>query len=377
MRKLNLKYGLVAFGLVAVATASTMPGCSADGVGGTEEDSGAVQDATVIEDVATPRDTGVDAKLDAAADAKKDTGVDAAKDTGTPDTGTDAGSTGPAPGSACATPGQTFVQSCGFCGKQEAICEGNKVVSAYGICTGEVPNGCTPGSSRQSTCGLCGTKNEICQANCQWAAGSCGGEPANACAPGAVKYTTAGCTLAQTFRKQTCETNCQYGAPAPLPCGPKDTDLTISSAAGATVSAEFDLSPTTDQIPTFFSGACPISSFRNGVSTSYKWVVLRNPTAQTAKVEIWFDNVAGGADVDTIVTYYPGDTPPDGNARLACTGVVNDTCSSAPCIGSWSGLVGNNAATIPPNGSIIVYHAAYSSTGTGPFVMFARTTSLQ
>lgn len=376
MGKLNLKYGILTFGLVAVATASTMPGCSADGVTGEgDEDSGTFEDAPALIDVGVPETS---APKDAAADAKKDTGTDAkadAKDSSTTDASDGGGQVvGPAPGSACATPGTIFQQSCGFCGKQEAVCEGTKVVSAYGPCAGEVANGCSPGTSRQSTCGLCGTKNEVCQNNCQWAAGACGGEPAMACAPGAVKYTTAGCSDPDTFRKQTCENTCQFGLPAPLPCAPKDNFLTISGAVGASVNADFDLSPLADQIPKLNSGNCP--GTLSATMTSYKFVELRNTTAQTAKVEVWFDNVTGGNDLDTIVTYYPGNVAPTGAGRLACTGVINDICSSSPCVGSWSGLVGTNAVTIPPNSSVMVYHAMWS-TGTGSFTMFAKTTSLQ
>lgn len=377
MGKLNLKYGLVTFGLVAAATASTMPGCSADGVSGSDEDSGSAEDATVLTDVGSPQDTGTDSAKDAAADAKKDTGVDAAKDVGV-DTGVDSGQIqGPAPGSACTTPGMTYQQSCGFCGKQEAICEATKIVSQYGVCTGEVANGCTPGTSRQSTCGLCGTRNEVCQNNCQWASGSCGGEPMNACSPGAVKYTTAGCSLANTFRKQTCEQNCQFGLPAPLPCGPKDSDLTVSTLVGGSVSAEFDFSAANDQIPRLNStSACPATI--NGTSTSYKYITVKNTSAQAAKVEIWFDKVVGGANQDTIVAWYPGTAIPTTQAeRLACSGAVNDICSSAPCVGSWSGLVGTQAPTIPANSSIVVYHAGYFASATGSFVMYAKTVSLQ
>lgn len=377
MRTLNLKYGLVTFALVAVAAASTMPGCSADGVSGSDEDSGSTEDATVIEDAYVVQDTGSDAAKDAAVDAKKDTGViDAAKDVGV-DTGVDSGTTvGPAPGSACATPGVTFQQSCGFCGKQEAICEATKTVSAYGPCSGEVANGCTPGTSRQSACGLCGTKSEVCQNNCQWASGSCGGEPANACSPGAVKYTTAGCTDANTFRKQTCEATCQFGAPSPLPCGPKDGDLTVSTLVGGTVSGEFDFSPANDQIPRLITtSTCPTTLA--ATSTSYKYILVKNTSAQAAKVEIWFDKVVGGSSQDTVAAYYAGSNIPTTAAeRQACTGAVNDTCG-APCVGSWAGLVGTQAAIIPANSTIVVYHAGYFASATGSFVMYAKTVALQ
>ncbi|MFO0665506.1 MAG: hypothetical protein U0174_16235 [Polyangiaceae bacterium] len=375
MGKLNLKYGLVTLGLVATATAATMPGCSAEGVTGGDEDSGSAFDATTIFDVGAPDTSTPDAAKDSGTDAKKDTGTDAAKDAKDSST-VDSGLVGPAPGSACPTPGVIFKQTCGFCGQQEAVCEQNNTVSQYGPCSGEVANGCTPGSSRQTTCGLCGTKNEICQNNCQWASGQCGGEPANACTPGAIKYTTAGCSLPNTFRKQVCENTCQYGLPAPLPCIPKDNDLTIASAVGSQVSNEFDFSPLNDQLPRLNSiTTCP--STTSASNTSYKYVEVKNPTAQTAKVEIWFDNAVGGVDIDTIVTYYPGNVIPTGAARLACSGTVNDFCSTAPCTSSWSGLVGNNAATIPPNSSIMLYHAVYSTTITGSFTMFAKTISLQ
>ncbi len=69
--------------------------------------------------------------------------------------------------------------------------------------------------------------------------------------------------------------------------------------------------------------------------------------------------------------------PPKSDAeRQACVGKVNDFCSTSPCTSSWSGLVGADAPSIPPNSSIVVYTAAYFAADTGGFILHARTKSL-
>lgn len=374
-----IKYGFLAFSSLALVATAFAPACTETVVDPVEEDSGTAVDATVVVDANTPKDSGKDSTVgqDSGKDATtvSDSGTDAGRDA-TPDGATDAGAdsgSSPATGTACTTVGFIYTKKCGLCGTAEAACEADMKVGVYGACSGEVVDGCMPGTTRTSACGLCGTKSEICQNNCQWASGTCMGEPVGACPPGDVKYTTAGCTEANTFRKQVCGTTCQFGAPEPPPCKPKDTSVSISTTTGGTVSFSGELSKLTDQIPRI-TGTCPVTL--SSTNTSYAYIEVKNPTAQVAKVEIYFDAPTAGTDIDTVVTTYPGSTIPTGAARTACTNLVNDICSTSPCTGSWSGLVGANAVSIPAGTSIIVYHGAYSSSSTGPFVMFVKTVSL-
>ncbi len=377
-----IKIGFLAFSAFAVTAAIAGPGCTETVVDPVEEDSGLAADVGTGNDAVAPKDSGKDSATvqDSGKDSTptfNDSGTDASRDgsADASDSSVADGGSSPATGTACTTVGFIYPKKCGFCGTSEAACEADMKVGVYGACSGEVVDGCMPGTTRSSACGLCGTKSEICQNNCQWASGTCMGEPVGACAPGNVKYTTAGCTTANTFRKQTCGTTCQYGAPEPPPCKPKDTGVAIATTVGGTVTFSGELSKLTDQIPRQGSGTCPTTP--STTSTSYAYVEVKNTTAQAAKVEIWFDAPAGGTDIDTVVTTYPGNViPTTPAARNACTNTVNDFCSTLPCTGSWSGLVGTAAVSIPAGGSILVYHAAYFSDDTGPFDMFVKTTSL-
>ncbi len=382
-----IKFGFVTFSAFALAAAVFAPACTETVVDPAEEDSGLGVDATTGVDAVAPKDSGKDSTTvqDSGKDSTTvaDSGNDAARDAapdGATDAGADSGSA-PATGTACTTVGFIYTKKCGLCGTQEAACEGDMKVGTYGVCSGQVVDGCMPGDTRMSDCGLCGKKSEICQNNCQWASGTCMGEPAGACKPGDSKFTTAGCTVANTYRQQVCAATCQYGAPSDPPCKPKTafcgdgSDATIiATTAGGQVSHNDTLSPATMQIPRI-TGSCPTTL--GTTNTSYAYMRVKNPTAMVAKVEIWFDKPAGGTNIDTVATTYPECViPPDD--RKACTNTVNDTCTGtgSPCVSGWAGLVGTNAVTIPAGGTITVYHAAYFSSDSGPFVMNVRTVSL-
>ncbi|NOU31117.1 MAG: hypothetical protein HOO96_24725 [Polyangiaceae bacterium] len=380
-----MKYGFLTFSALAGAIAVFAPACTETVVDPVEEDSGTTVDATVVVDATTPKDSGKDSTTtqDSGRDA---TAVDSGRDA-TTDAGSDASDgsvadsgSSPVTGTACTTVGFIYTKKCGLCGTQEAACEGDMKVGVYGACSGEVVGGCMPGTTRSSACGLCGTKSEICQNNCQWASGTCMGEPAGACKPGDTKFTTAGCSAPDTYRQQVCAATCTYGAPSAPPCKPKSAfcaanpdAVSIATTVGGQVSYNGTLSPLTMQIPRAGSGTCP--STLSSTNTSYAYMEIKNTTAMTAKVDIWFDAPPGGAAIDTVATTYPDCGIPPAN-RTACTNTVNDTCSTSPCVGDWAGLIGTNAVTIAPNSTITVYHAAYYSTGTGPFVMNVKTTSL-
>ncbi|MFO0665507.1 MAG: hypothetical protein U0174_16240 [Polyangiaceae bacterium] len=373
----------------SVATVfALVPGCTTLTVEGDDAGSGEVIDATV-----TKPDTGSTPAQDAAPDVKDAGKITDAKpdnavtDSGKPDTGTPA----PNPGDACMTPGAIFKRGCGLCGTQEAICEANKVVSAYGFCTGEVANGCTPGATRQAACGLCGSRQEICQNNCVWAAGGCQNEVANGCTPGTTKTTTAGCVVQGEVKVLTCQNTCMYdvgGACGPIPTA----TLGINGTVGQSSSLVVSLSPTSDTMKRYdfggldFTDTCPATL--DAALTTYVWVKLTNPTAMTAKVSVWLSG-AGGANIDTMLGWYNRANPPTDDAgRLACSGYINDDCGSeGPCdqgSGLWSGLIDFTSAgdvdarpTIPPNGAIILYVGAYSTATTGNLTVNTRTDILQ
>jgi hypothetical protein len=375
----SVKIGLALAVMTAIPVV-WVAGCSADGGSGVEDapDTGTTDDSggssSSSSSSSSSGSSGQDSGKDTGSDAKSDAKDSAVSDATDAKVEAEAGPTAPNPGDPCTTPGAIFNRTCGFCGSQQAVCEATKTVSDYSFCTGEVAGGCTPGSTRMSDCGKCGKRNEVCQNNCTWAAGACTGEPPSACTPGEDKYITAGCTVPSTFRKQTCMTNCQFGAPSPLPCFDFPPDVTIATTVGGIADYAGNLSPLTDKIARLNTGSCPTTLSTS--LTTYNYTVVKNTTAQTAQVEIYYTAPAGGTDIDTITTVYPVPPPKSDAERMACTGKINDFCSTAPCTTSWSGLVGADAPSIPPGASIVVYTAAYFTTDTGPFVMHLKTKSL-
>ncbi|NOU31118.1 MAG: hypothetical protein HOO96_24730 [Polyangiaceae bacterium] len=295
------------------------------------------------------------------------------------DAGVDATPPRPPPpptGTQCNVVGEIYSAGCGVCGTSEAACEADHRVGDYGVCQGEVADGCQPGSTRPSSCGLCGTATEVCQLDCRWRSGKCV-EPVDACEPGNVRYVTAGCGAADTFRKQWCGTSCQYAAPDSLACAPKDDFVSVSPLVGGKTITAGQLSSLTQQIPSIGSGSCPSRVLSS--RTSFAWHQVKNTTQQTARVAVWFAAPRAGRDVDTIVAAYPGTSIPADADRASCQ-VVNDVCLGAECSPdptAWSGLVGADALTIPSGESYVIYHAAYFSDDTAPYEMHVKTLSLE
>ena len=370
----SLKIG-IAFALLTAIPVVWVAGCSADGGSGIEDNADTGASSGDLPDTGSllGEDSGSD-KADAKVDAKADAGKDAAKSDAADANVVETGPPVPNTGDACTTEGTIYTRACGACGTQQAVCEANKKVGDYSFCAGEVAGGCTPGATRTAPCGKCGTRTEVCQNNCTWAVGACGGEPPQACTPAEEKYITAGCSQPSTFRKQVCGNNCQFGAPSALPCFEFPPDLTIATTVDGEAAYEGMLSGAGDKIARVASGSCP--STLSATLTSYAYTVVKNPTAQTAKVELYYTKTAGGTDIDTITAVYNVPPPKSDAERQACVGKVNDFCSTSPCTSSWSGLVGADAPSIPPNSSIVVYTAAYFAADTGGFILHARTKSL-
>lgn len=290
-----------------------------------------------------------------------------------PDAKADSGPVGPvvpSAGDTCTAAGTLFEKKCGFCGRQEAVCETDNTVSEYGFCHDEVAGGCEPGKIEDVACGRCGTMKQVCQADCSPAVGSCI-EPAGACWPGAVKWTSAGCSFANTFRKQTCEDTCTFGAPSALPCTAKDT-WSLIAGPGGQVDVDGTLSSTSDVVGRLDTGTCPVTI--NSSKTTYGFTEIRNGFAKAATVEIRYDSAVGS--IDTVTAAYIGAKKPDvakEAERKACTGKVNDICSEGS---SWSCLIGTDAVKIPAGGTLWVYTANYYAGSTGPFRVQVKTVSL-
>lgn len=391
MNRLKLRY-LIAPSLSLLVIAA----CSSAATDPVEEDGGVALDASGGQDSAVVKDSGKDSAV--AQDSGKDSSfqtdsstVDSSTRDGATEGGSDAGAdSGGAPvtGTACTTVGFIYTKKCGLCGTAEAACEADMKVGTYGVCTGEVADGCTPGTTRSSACGLCGTKSEICQNNCQWASGSCSGEPAGACSPGAVKYTTAGCTMADTYRKQVCGSTCQFGAPEPPPCKPKDIGFPIGSAVGSVTSGDFQLSDVGDELPNVVTGspysaskACPLTL--DTATDYYAYVTIKNPNATAAKVDVWLEKTGTSSSFDSLIAVYP--TMPAAGARAACVGAYNDDCdystAGAPLTAftTFSCLFGTSAVSIPAGGSVVLYVGASafaSLTAKNPFTVKTKVRSL-
>jgi hypothetical protein len=335
-------------------------------------------------------DSGKQPVKDASTDAKppvKDTGTqdvfvppptDAATDAAPKDAAPDTGPTAPATGTPCTVVGTNYTQSCGLCGTKEALCEVDLKVGAYSPCAGEVVGGCMPGMTTTKSCGICGTQTEICDNMCTPSTGACSGELAGGCLPGSVKVTVAGCGVGET-RSQTCGATCLLGAPTAC-AAPVYPILTISRTVGTTVNADFDLSPLTDQLPRLSTGMCPNTI--TTTNTSYSWVKLVNPGATPVKVSVWESLAPGSTVTDTIAAWYNRATKPTTPAeRSACSNYSDDSCSTAPCsaTGDFPGFTDDGVdarVTIPANGFVLVYTAAYSSTKTGMYKLNARTDTL-
>ncbi len=390
MNRLKLRYLIVpALSAVVVAACSSAATDPVDPDGGfVPVDASGIQDSAVAKDSgkdsASAQDSGKDASFQTDSSTTDSSTRDGASEGGS-DAGADSGV--PSTGTACTTVGFIYTKKCGLCGTQEAACENDMKVGAYGICNGEVVGGCMPGDTRVSDCGLCGKKSEICQNNCQWASGTCSGEPAGACAPGTTKYTTAGCTVPDTFRKQVCGLTCQYGAPEPPPCKPKDVDLSIGTAVAAVTSGTYEISAATDTLQILYTEspydvakACPLELDTG--NSPYAYVTIKNPNAKAAKVDVWLDRIPAGSNYDTIMAVYT--TKPTTPAqRLACTGFTNDDCddtdTNAPCAASgtgstlWSALWGTSAVSIPANGSVVVYVAKSGGSFSGGEKFLVKT----
>jgi hypothetical protein len=319
--------------------------------------------------------------LDAGRDATRDAGPDAR-------VRADSG----APGTPCGPLGEAESQSCGLCGTQSRVClvgdagtDGGQrpgLWSAWGACTGEATGAttCDPSSTNLGTeaCGNCGQRPIICQADCHVAQGIvCQNEPVNACHPADTTFTLAQGCSANLGRVQTCGNDCQWGAPSACQVPPPNPNsVTLAKVSGQTVSGTFALVKARTQ-PILDIGTCPATMGSD--ASPYVYVEVYNTDTKAHVVDVWTSKLTVAQD--NIIAWYNSPViPTSPSARAACTGPVNDECSTVraltpACTGfNFAGLVDTDAPTVPAGGAIEVYiGGAAPGTAAGNFQLNVRT----
>jgi hypothetical protein len=353
----SLKSGLVMIAVSGGFAVAAIVGCSAEG---TSSDL-----AEPTQELAPTEDPGAVLPPSSDATGAADAGKTAAKDAGKPKADAssgggpvDAGPPPPTPGTACTAVNAIASKACGKCGEAQALCQSNKTWSQYGACEAESGE-CTPGET--APCGNCGT--QTCDAYCGW--GACTGEPVDSCALGSSEQSTIGCPpqgSVKPYRTRSCKTNCTWGDYSTTCFVPPSwTPVTVTLPAATKVARPSygDLAP------------CPATAL-DGEATSYAYTQVTNPTAAAVKVTLFHSKATGGAaDLDTLLAVYAGATAPSTLAqRKVCIGRIGDQSG-----GGDSALTGNaNFAivkdiTIPANGTITVYSAAWKATDSGPITL--------
>jgi hypothetical protein len=268
-------------------------------------------------------------------------------------------------GGACASNGS--VASCGASSCTACAAPANGSATCDGT---SCDFACDPGYHRCGDACASDTSVTACGASCT----TCPDPPA-----GGIASCTAG----------ACGFDCQFGyqksgascVAATIP------SLALSSALGGKASGTFTLTADLVAPRLEFTDVCPNGTITPTVSP-YQIVRVSNPTAQAATVSVWSSKAAttGAVDLDTIMASYAA-LPSTDASRRACSVGVNDMCSDAAdpteCKIQWAGLtkVGNQAVTVPANGSVYVYVASFYAAGsgtaaTGDYVLTVRTESL-
>lgn len=342
----SLKSGLVTIAVSSALGLAAVVGCSADGASDVTDptsDSNPTEGDTAK--LPPPSNTG-DTTPPPAQDAGKPKSDGGSKKT---DAGVDAGPPPPSPGSTCTKVDDIATKDCGKCGQASALCQTDKTWSQYGACENEQGE-CVPGATQP--CGNCGT--QTCDQFCGW--GACTGEPANSCSPGTSEQSTVGCPASgavKPYRTRSCKADCTWD---------NFSQQCFTPPTFAPIPLELKSTATIGRLST---GNCPVSSVSSTV-TPYVYTPVTNPSAAPVKVTLYHSAVTGGpANIDTVLGVYNGATPPaDDAARKACVGTVGDQSYNDMTLTGDSNWAIVKDITIPANGTITVYSAAYSS-GTG------------
>jgi hypothetical protein len=348
----GLRSGLAVLAAAGVVGLVLVAGCSADGSGSvvddgtpTEPDPQAQLPPPSGGDSGTPQDGGK---------PKPDAGKDGSVDAGPPP---------PVPGTACTVVDEVRKKKCGACGEQGAIClagsggAGPKW-SEYSPCENDLAGGCIPGTIVDEPCGNCGTRKKTCTQYCAFTTGTCTGQPASSCVPGNVDLSNAGCTVADTYRQRSCQTNCTYTTFSAA-CSAPPTSLEVGPNVGSVTSTIALLDE--GAILPRLSGACPNATPSTTVSTPAVHLQVHNPLAKAATVAIYNSIAPGGAVIKTYMAAYDGAAVPATDAeRKACVKGVG-TYGTTALTGntSFASLDGTRAVTIPAGGTVTVYVGAY------------------
>ena len=303
-------------------------------------------------------------------------------------------------GTPCSPVNTVQTQACGSCGTQERVClpasidnpDGGSttpVWQPWGFCQGQPANACLPGESSTEPCGLCGHRARICQLDCQYAYGTCNGEPVNKCTPGSTSYSSGLSCADGGGREEVCQADCTWGGFSDCEPPPYGKPVVIAGNVGGVITSPEYLAESAT-LPALTMSSCPVSIATPGAKNAYAFIEVRNPSALTATVSVWFSQAPSGPNIDTQIAAYDGAHPPTTDTlRSACDVDVNDSCFSqiaTACQTGWGGLVvddfSGGAVTIPPNASITVYAGAVNEvTSTlphsGMFLLNTRTESLQ
>ena len=378
----SLKSGLFAIAFAGLAGTIAVVGCSADGGGANVDDTDAATDPGSSGSVVPPKgDDPVPPDAGGKDSGKKDSGPKA-------EAGIDAGPPPPVEGTACPTLNAIAQKNCGACGKAETVClgggdSGAGTWSPYGPCNGELAGGCTPGTVVNEDCGNCGKVVKTCTQFCAFTSGACTGQPASSCVPGVVDYTSAGCAVS-TYRNRTCGATCVFGSYSATCTEPVNANkMTIGATVGAVVTAPWTLAAT--QVGKKVSGSCAGGSVSSTATYPYVAVEVKNPTAQSATVQMYHSGT--GAPLDTLIWVYNVTLPPTDATLGSCNYGSSDSCSvtipgnTDPCgnsanMGSSLDWAGVDNVVIPAGGKVLVYSAGYGSTELGNFNLNLRTKAL-
>lgn len=277
---------------------------------------------------------------------------------GSVDAGVDAG---PAPetGDTCGTQDELFTRTCGFCGKQQAICTTNRVgalkVSNYGPCGGE-SGVCAAGATQP--CGKCGTKT--CSNTCGW--GTCKNE--GQCKPGVITHDTVGCPTVGTYRSKACDDTCNFGSFSAC-----ESPEIIVPPQGQTSMTQWEL---TTSMKVKRPAACKKTT--NLAAATGLPIPLRNTSNADVTVQIWHSAV-NGASLDTAVSTYPINPSTDDEYK-ACSTEPQDGCSQLQnicTVDGGSGFGGVDNVTVPANSTIWIMSFGWNSGVAGKFVLNVKT----
>jgi hypothetical protein len=373
----GMRSGLTTVTVTSMLVIAAVVGCSASGGGDATTDDGTLPAPPPPSQLPPPSSTG---DVDADPPPPKDAGKDSTVDAGPPP---------PVPGTPCTEPDKIVKKACGACGEASTVClaagdGGPATWTEYSACTGELAGGCTPGTTTTEACGNCGTQVKTCSKYCAWSTGACAGQPADSCVPLGVELSTAGCATADTYRSRSCKTDCTWNSFSTT-CGAPPKVIEVPPTAGSVNSTIVDLVSTKTMLK-MASSTCPTATINATVSTPYDYIQVHNPNAKSAVVTVYDSLAPGGVVFHTILASYAGATPPSGDpARKACVKGVN-TFGDDTITGdfNFASLSDTDAVTVPANGSVEIYVAAYNAyaaanpkNSTGPVMLSVRLDSLK